>query len=580
MASPRGFIVGAAIGSGTTALAAERGGADLLLAINAGRLRNMGAPSIACMLPILDATSLTLEFARREILTQCRAPVLLGVNVWGAEHDVAARAEEIRDAGFAGAVNFPSCMHYERPMQQILSRAGRGIEAEVAQLEAVRRIGLKTMFYCANRTQARLAADAGIDLICLNLGWNVGGALGHRQRDSLEAVAMVAREVGRLVRRINPGTRFLLEGGPIATAGDLARVISLAEIDGYVGGSTIERIPLENSVANQIDRFRQAARRGPVRDAGRRRLVSWGRGHGLVGQGKAQIEFLRRLRALSGSSSPTLLLAERGADTKPVVSVMASAAQPKGAAHTLEIDLAGEESSVRARELLFGASDKRQRPPALGDDRLGLVVLRAPERLPAATQRRLGLALREGSFRASSTRRMQAMRPRVLLICETSSAGGRSGQTLASTGIGSDLAAAFDGRVLRLPPLRERIDDLATLVEHLSPDTSGEAMGRASFSAAAFRQLEAHRWPGNERELRNLLGMLAGRADDGPVEREELVFEEETGVAPKDTTGGSERERIVDALWRNGFNRTRTADYLGISRKTLYNKIRRYGLSG
>ncbi|MCZ7596656.1 MAG: phosphoenolpyruvate hydrolase family protein [Gammaproteobacteria bacterium] len=46
------FIIGAAIGSGTTAPAAERGGADLLLAINAGRLRSMGAPSIACMLPI------------------------------------------------------------------------------------------------------------------------------------------------------------------------------------------------------------------------------------------------------------------------------------------------------------------------------------------------------------------------------------------------------------------------------------------------------------------------------------------------------------------------------------------------
>src|SRR5690606_21713990 len=68
------FIIGAAIGSGTTALAAERGGADLLLAINAGRLRSMGAPSIACMLPILDAGKLTAEFARREVLTQCTAP--------------------------------------------------------------------------------------------------------------------------------------------------------------------------------------------------------------------------------------------------------------------------------------------------------------------------------------------------------------------------------------------------------------------------------------------------------------------------------------------------------------------------
>ena len=77
------FLIGAAIGSGSTALAAERGGADFLLAINAGRLRSMGAPSIACMLPIFDAGPLTLDFAREELLPQCRIPVLLGVNVWG-----------------------------------------------------------------------------------------------------------------------------------------------------------------------------------------------------------------------------------------------------------------------------------------------------------------------------------------------------------------------------------------------------------------------------------------------------------------------------------------------------------------
>src|SRR3546814_3457637 len=76
------FLIGAAIGSGNIALAAERGGADFLLAINAGRLRNMGAPSIACMLPIFDAGPMTEDFARRELLPLCKVPVLLGVNVW------------------------------------------------------------------------------------------------------------------------------------------------------------------------------------------------------------------------------------------------------------------------------------------------------------------------------------------------------------------------------------------------------------------------------------------------------------------------------------------------------------------
>lgn len=298
------FLIGAAIGSGTTALAAERGDADFLLAINAGRLRNMGAPSIACMLPIFDAASLMEGFARRELLTQCGIPVLLGVNVWESDYDPVGRAALIRDAGFAGAVNFPSCMHYSRPMQQILSRARRGIEQEVEMLQAVQDTGLTSMFYCATRTQARLAADVGIDLVCLNLGWNAGGALGHRRRASIEEVATVARDVGRLIKRINPDTRFLLEGGPIANAEELARVVSLAPIDGYVGGSTIERIPLESSVADQIQRFRQASRRGAVLDAADARLVAWSGQFGFVGRSGVQLEFLRRLKVLAAGEGP------------------------------------------------------------------------------------------------------------------------------------------------------------------------------------------------------------------------------------------------------------------------------------
>ncbi|MEX2409206.1 MAG: phosphoenolpyruvate hydrolase family protein, partial [Rhodovibrionaceae bacterium] len=240
----QGFLIGAAIGSGSTALAAERGSADLLLAINAGRLRNMGAPSIACMLPVFDATAMTEGFARAELLALCKKPVLLGVNVWGAGCDPQEIALRVRDVGFAGAVNFPSCMHYSHPLQQLLSRAGRGIEKEIEVLRAVKQAGMLAMFYCATHTQARLAADAGLDLVCLNLGWNVGGALGHRTRQSLEEVATVAREIGRHIKRINPGLRFLLEGGPIATAEDLAQIASQAPIDGYVGGSTFERMRL------------------------------------------------------------------------------------------------------------------------------------------------------------------------------------------------------------------------------------------------------------------------------------------------------------------------------------------------
>ena len=426
---PKGkFLVAAAVGSGGTALAAERGGADMVLALNAGRFRTMGAPSIACMLPIRDARAMTERFAREELLPQCRIPVYLGSSVWGPDHDPVRRAKEVRDLGFAGMVNFPSCMHYPRAMQQILSRAGRGIESEVAQLRAAQDAGLSSIFYCATRTQARLAADAKLDFVCLNLGWNAGGAIGHRVRTSLEEVATTAREIGRLIKRISPETRFLLEGGPIATPEDLGRVVSIAPIDGYVGGSTIERLPLEVSVADQIDGFRQASGRRAVLDRASMQALNWAQRLGFVGRSKAQLAFLRRLQDLSGGPHPLLVVAEQGADLQPVLNALGDRKGRSAASSVAHIDCAGIDVASRARNILFGHRDTiERRQPALSDPNVGLLAIHAPDKLPAALQRRLARSIVDGVFRVPGGGRSAPVVPRLVMFCDPSMVGGAEG---------------------------------------------------------------------------------------------------------------------------------------------------------
>ena len=569
------FLIGAAIGSGNTALAAERGGADFLLAINAGRLRNMGAPSIACMLPIFDAGALTEDFARRELLPLCKVPVLLGVNVWEASCDPQEIAGKVVQAGFAGAVNFPSCMHFSHAMQQLLSRAGRGIEREVEVLRAVQDRGLTSMFYCATRTQARLAADAGLDLICLNLGWNVGGAMGHRTRSSLEEVASAAREIGRLIKRIHPGVRFLLEGGPIVTAEDLGRIASLAPIDGYVGGSTIDRLPLEVSVADQIDAYRQASRRRSALDSQSARLVAWGQRFGFVGRSTAQLDYLRHLKAVAGAGTPLLLLIEPGLSPRPSLDALADRGARRGQPAVLVVDPKTDDYPARVKRLLFGQAEAAgPARPALADESLDLLVVQSPETLPEALQRRLAAALRDGVFRVPGARRQHKLAPRVVLVCQ-----GRKGDARETLGLEPCLALMFEGWTLVPPPLRERVDDLPVLIEALAAARGGALPRRKDFTAGALKRLTAHGWPANETELHNLLGTLAGRRDGGPVQLKQLL-PLLLGGAAAEADRRSEKDRIVDALWRNGFSRSRTAESLGMSRKTLYNKMLRFGLRG
>jgi len=575
--SPARFLIGAAIGSGNTALAAERGGADFLLAINAGRLRNMGAPSIACMLPIFNARSLTERFAAEELLALCRVPVLLGIDVWGEACVPAEEAVRVRDAGFAGAVNFPSNFLYSRAMRQLLSRAGRGIEREIEVLRAVQDLGLTSMFYCATRSEARLAADVGLDLICLDLGWNVGGAMGHRPRGTVEEAAVLVREVGRLIKRINPSTRFLLAGGPIATANDLGWIANLAPIDGYVGGSTIDRMPLETSVADQIEAFRQAGRNRAAFDAESARLVTWGGRLGFVGHSPPLLAFLRRLRAIAGARArqPVLVLTEPGIDAGPVLGAFAHPTGRQRPAASVEIDVAGEDSPVLARRRLFGDAESiAQRRPLLADEEIDLVVIHAPERLPGGMQRRLARALREGVFRAQGLRRPVAVVPRVVLVSDR-----RIATDLVAAGFDADLVDVLKGWTLDVPPLRDRIDDQTGIIDSLAAANGPASLASGDFSSEALQCLRAHTWPGNEAELKSVLGALIGRGVAGPVQPRE-VTPLLLGATVVDAAGRTEKARIVDALWRNGFNRTRTAAALGISRKTLFNKIRKYELAG
>src|SRR5689334_21516838 len=103
------FLLGAAIGTGMAAKAAERGGANFLLALSAGRFRSMGAPSAACMLALSDSNQMVMEFAASEILTRVSIPVFFGATTFGGG-DPGPLLDAVQDAGFHGVTNFPTCI--------------------------------------------------------------------------------------------------------------------------------------------------------------------------------------------------------------------------------------------------------------------------------------------------------------------------------------------------------------------------------------------------------------------------------------------------------------------------------------
>lgn len=142
-----------------------------------------------------------------------------------------------------------------------------------------------------------------------------------------------------------------------------------------------------------------------------------------------------------------------------------------------------------------------------------------------------------------------------------------------------DLLYRLNTITIDLPPLRERMDDLPQLV-HFFLGSLGEKYQReTSISSGGLAQLAKHNWPGNIRELKYTLEKAVIMADHGILTERDFLLRT-SPVSPEGigmvNLKQNEREIIKKAIQLNGGNLSRAARHLGISRRTLYNKISKY----
>jgi DNA-binding NtrC family response regulator len=159
----------------------------------------------------------------------------------------------------------------------------------------------------------------------------------------------------------------------------------------------------------------------------------------------------------------------------------------------------------------------------------------------------------------------------------------RPDQAVADGRLREDLLYRLNVFPVPLPPLRERGDDVVLLAEHFLDTLNRERDGPPkAFTRAALARLRAHSWPGNVRELRNVIQrafILAPSDVDedaiplgatGPASSDCLVLRVGTSVAD------AEKRLVLATLEHCGGDKRRAAEVLGISLKTLYNRLNAY----
>jgi len=143
-----------------------------------------------------------------------------------------------------------------------------------------------------------------------------------------------------------------------------------------------------------------------------------------------------------------------------------------------------------------------------------------------------------------------------------------------------DLYYRLNAAILTLPPLRERRDDIPLLTEHFLAMFSREnAKEVTGVSGAAMTRFMDYDWPGNVRELKNTLNYAATMARNDTVHLEDLpasLMEVRCGACPDSALEDAEKRLILRALKETGYNKKKASAVLNISRKTLYNKLKKY----
>ncbi len=246
-------------------------------------------------------------------------------------------------------------------------------------------------------------------------------------------------------------------------------------------------------------------------------------------------------------------------------------------AELLESELFGHEKGA-----FTGAADRRQGCFELADR--GTLFLDEIGEMTPATQVKLLRVLQERKFRRLGGRTEQSVDVRVLAATNLDPV-----EAVRTGKLREDLYYRLNVFALKLPPLRDRKEDLPLLVQaFLAEFNSRNQKSIAGVDHQAMRMIEQYNWPGNVRELRNVIERATILASGQFIEPRHLPppltseptpeHQPQVALAPGTTVEEAERRLIMMTLEHTRDNKTRAAEILGISLKTLHNKLNKLRL--
>jgi predicted TIM-barrel enzyme len=250
-------IVCAGAGTGISAKFIERGGADLIIVYNSGRYRMAGRGSAAGLLAYGDANAIVVEMAGEVLPVVQDTPVLAGVNGTDPFRSMPRFLAEIAELGFSGVQNFPTVGVIDGRFREVLEQTGMSYRLEVEMIRAARALDLLTTPYVFDPPQAREMTAVGADVVVAHLNTTVGGTIGVTTSFSLDEAVERVQTIADAAKAESPDVLVLCHGGPIAEPSDAEHVLQRTTgVVGFYGASSVERLPVERAIVEQLRAFK------------------------------------------------------------------------------------------------------------------------------------------------------------------------------------------------------------------------------------------------------------------------------------------------------------------------------------
>jgi predicted TIM-barrel enzyme len=250
-------IIGGGAGNGISAKCQEAGGVDLLIIYNSGRFRMNGRGSLAGCMPYGDANGIVMEMAGEVLTIVEDTPVLAGVCGTDPTRLMDVFLKQVRDAGFSGVQNFPTVGLCDGRFRANLEETGMGYGLEIDMIRKAHEFDLFTTPYAFNVDEAKAMAEAGADVVVAHMGLTTKGAIGASTALTLEQSPDKVQEICDAAKSVNPDAIVLCHGGPISMPDDAEYVLRNTKgVDGFYGASSVERLPSEVAITEQMKRFK------------------------------------------------------------------------------------------------------------------------------------------------------------------------------------------------------------------------------------------------------------------------------------------------------------------------------------